>query len=61
MNKLSAQELDNEVKEQDDRKPLRKIIDDTVKPIGGAVLGGALAAGAALGSIRENPRKYQIK
>lgn len=54
MNELTPQILDQQLY-QDPRKPLRKIIDDTVVPNLANVLGPPAAAISALGNIQRKP------
>ena len=60
MNKLSENQIDNELIERDERKPVRKVLDDHVIPVGTAIVGGALGAASAVTGIKTNPRLKDV-
>lgn len=60
MNKLSADEIDKELKDRDDRKPIRKVVDDKVIPAGSIIVGGALGAANALMNIKTAPKLHTV-
>ncbi|WP_394998654.1 hypothetical protein [Acinetobacter sp.] len=61
MNKLSEQEIDKELMDRDERKPVRKVVDDYVVPVGGAVVGGAAAAVGALTHLQTVDKRKTIE
>ena len=60
MNKLSEQEIDKELMNRDERKPLRKIVDDYVKPVATAVTGAGAAAIGALAHLETVDKRKTI-
>ena len=61
MEKLSNEQIDNELKDRDDRKPLRKVIDDHVVPAVGLAAGAAIGAASTVTGFKVNPRLHDIK
>lgn len=59
-NKLSAEDIDKDLMDRDERKPIRKIVDDKLIPIGGAVLGGAAAIAGSLGNVKAKSKIHTI-
>lgn len=60
MNKLSENQIDKELIEQDDRKPVRKVLDDHVIPVGTAIVGGVLGAASAVTGLKVNPKLKDV-
>ena len=60
MDKLSEQQIDKELIDRDERKPVRKLVDDHIIPIGGLAVGGAAAAVGALGQLKTVDRTHTI-
>ena len=52
INKLSAQEIDKELMNRDERSPVRRIMDDRVIPVTQAVVGAGAAAVGALANLK---------
>ena len=52
MNKLSEQEIDKELMDRDERKLVRKIIDDKVLPGAAMAVGGAAAAVSGIAGLQ---------
>jgi hypothetical protein len=61
MNKLSEQEIDKELMDRDERKPVRKIVDDYVAPAATVVAGGAAAVAGAVTHLQTVDKRKTIE
>jgi len=60
MEKLSKEDIDKELIDRDERKPLRKVIDDKVIPVGKVLAGGVIGTVGALANIKDAPKLHTI-
>lgn len=60
MEKLSAQDIDKDLIDRDERKPVRKVVDDKLIPAAGVVLGGAAAGVGAIGSLTSEKKLKEV-
>lgn len=60
MEKLSAEQIDKELTDNDTRKPVRKIVDDAVIPAASVLAGGVIGTVNALGNIKTNQRLHKV-
>jgi len=52
LNKLSEHQIDEMLRNRDEKSSLRKAIDEKIIPAGGAALGGLTSLAKALGNIK---------
>lgn len=60
MEKLSQEKIDQELVERDERKPLRKVIDDHVIPAAGLAAGTIMGAAGTITGFKVNPRLHDV-
>lgn len=61
INKLSEKEIDKELMDRDDRKPVRKVVDDYVAPATQFAVGAGAAVVGALGSLKTVDRSKTVQ
>lgn len=59
-NKLSESEVDLSLTSKDERKPIRKVIDNIALPVAGVGLSAATSAMNALKKIKRETKLYDI-
>jgi hypothetical protein len=60
LNKLSEHQIDEMLRNKDEKSSLRKAIDEKIIPVGGAALGGLAAVAKALGNIKVEKKVTEI-
>lgn len=60
MNKLSTNDLDSALQNNDKRKNFRKAMDNYIVPAGGAILGAAAGVAKAVTRLKDKPKIHEI-
>jgi hypothetical protein len=58
--KLSEGMIDSSLMDRDERKPVRKVVDDYVAPAAGAALGAGAAAVGAVSQLKRVTKDYHV-
>lgn len=61
IDKLSAEEIDKELMDRDERKIMRKIMDDKVIPVAKVVIGAGAATVGALANLKTVNKNHSVE